>query len=55
MVQKERSSRPKSVKHTKKKKVMFSQDKWWYEDQKVELDEIEHSFWMNRETRNKKN
>ena len=30
---------------------MFNQDEWWLEDQKVELDEIEHSFWMNRETR----
>jgi hypothetical protein len=25
--------------------------KWWIDDEKVELDDIEHEFWTNKETR----
>ena len=25
--------------------------KWWIDDEKVELDDIEHDFWANKETR----
>jgi hypothetical protein len=25
--------------------------KWWIDEKKVELDDIEHAFWTNKETR----
>jgi len=28
--------------------------KWWVEEKKVEIDDIEHQFWTNRESRWKK-
>jgi len=27
---------------------------WWIDEEKVELDDIEHDFWTNKETRWKK-
>ena len=39
----------------KKRKIKVKRPiKWWNDEKKVELDDIEHSFWTNRETRWKK-
>jgi hypothetical protein len=35
-----------------KKKIKVKRPiKWWVDDKKVELDDIEHTFWSNRESR----